>query len=58
MIRQELLRVEADLERELERLELDCASCGRRIHWVSGLGVSAGHSAHREPAPHGEPVLA
>jgi hypothetical protein len=58
MIRQELLRVKSDLERELERLELDCASCGRRVHWVSGLGVRAGHWAHREPAPHGEPVLA
>ncbi|HET9723051.1 MAG TPA: hypothetical protein VFR44_04315 [Actinomycetota bacterium] len=57
MIRQELLRVKAELERELERLELDCSACGRRIHWVAGLGVRAGHWAHREPAPHGAPVL-
>lgn len=58
MIRQELLRVKAELERELERLELDCSACGRRVHWVSGLGVRVGHWAHREPAPHGAPVLA
>jgi hypothetical protein len=24
------------------------------VHWVGGLGVSPGHWAHREPAPHGE----
>ena len=58
VIRQELLRVKAELERELERLELDCTSCGQRVHWVSGLGVRAGHRAHREPAPHGAPVIA
>ena len=57
-IRLELRRVKADLERELERLVLDCSKCGQRVHWVPGLGVSQGHWAHREPAPHGEPVLA
>lgn len=36
MIRQELLAVKAELERELERLELDCSACGRRVHWLSG----------------------
>lgn len=57
MLRLELLNVKADLERELGRLVLDCSKCGRLVHWVSGLGVTPGHWAHREPAPHGEPVL-
>jgi hypothetical protein len=57
MLRLELLQVKADLERELGRLVLDCSKCGRLVHWVSGLGVSPGHWAHREPAPHGVPVL-
>jgi hypothetical protein len=57
MLRLELLQVKADLERELGRLVLDCSKCGRLVHWVSGLGVTPGHWAHREPAPHGEPVL-
>ncbi len=51
----ELLNVKADLERELEQLVLDCLKCGQRVHWVPGLGVTAGHWAHREPAPHCEP---
>jgi hypothetical protein len=57
MLRLELLKVKADLERELGRLVLDCSKCGRLVHWVSGLGVSPGHWAHREPAPHGVPLL-
>lgn len=57
MLRLELLKVKADLERELGRLVLDCSDCGRLVHWVSGLGATAGHWAHREPAPHGDPVL-
>jgi hypothetical protein len=27
------------------------------LHWIVGLGVSPGHWAHREPAPHGEPAV-
>ena len=57
MLRLELLRVKADLERELEDFSLDCSKCGLDVHWVSGLGVSPGHWAHREPAPHGEPAV-
>jgi hypothetical protein len=48
--------VKANLERELGTFVLDCADCGRTVHWVAGLGVSAGR-AHREPVPHGEPVV-
>jgi hypothetical protein len=55
MLRLELLKVKADLERELEDFVLDCSKCD--VHWVSGLGVSTGHWAHREPAPHGEPAV-
>jgi hypothetical protein len=57
MLRLELLQVKADLERELSRLVLDCSDCGQTVHWVSGLGASPGHWAHREPAPHGEPLV-
>jgi len=57
MVRQQLLLVKADLERELGRLVLDCSACGRTVHWVAGLAVAPGHWAHREPAPHGEPMI-
>jgi hypothetical protein len=57
MLRLELLNVKADLERALGRLVLHCTACGRTVHWVSGVVVSPGHCAHREPAPHGEPVI-
>jgi hypothetical protein len=57
MLRLELLQVKADLERELEDFVLNCSKCGLDVHWVSGLGVSPGHWAHREPAPHGEPAI-
>jgi hypothetical protein len=57
MLRLELLKVKADLERELEDFVPNCSKCGLDVHWVGGLGVSPGHWAHREPAPHGEPVL-
>jgi hypothetical protein len=56
MLRLELLNVKADLERELETFSLNCSACGLDVHWVSGLGVSPGHWAHREPAPHGDPL--
>jgi hypothetical protein len=55
MLRLELLKVKA--ERELEDFSLNCSRCGLDVHWVSGLGVSPGHWAHREPAPHGEPAV-
>lgn len=57
LLRLELLKVKADLERELGQLVLDCSDCGRTVRWVSGLGPSPGHWAHREPAPHGYPVV-
>jgi hypothetical protein len=57
MLRMELLKVKADLERELEDFSLNCSKCGLDVHWVSGLGVTPGHWAHREPATHGEPVV-
>lgn len=57
MLRLELLKVKAELERELEDFSLDCSKCGLDVHWVSGLGVIPGHWAHREPAPHGEPAV-
>lgn len=57
MLRLELLNVKADLERELAQLVLDCSRCGQTVHWVIGLGVTAGRWAHREPAPHGEPAV-
>jgi hypothetical protein len=55
MLRLELLKVKADLERELEDFILNCSKCGLEVHCVCGLGVTPGHWAHREPAPHGEP---
>ena len=57
MLRLDLLRAKADLEGELSELVLDCSTCRQTVHWVTGLGVSPGQWAHREPAPHGEPVL-
>jgi hypothetical protein len=57
MLRLELLKVEADLERELEDFVLNCSRCGLDVHWVSGLGVSPGRWARGEPAPHGEPAI-
>jgi hypothetical protein len=56
MLRLELLRTKAELERGLSEFSLTCADCGRNVHWVSGLGNAAGHWSHAEPAPHGEPA--
>jgi hypothetical protein len=53
----ELLKTKADIERELETWVPNCTRCGLDVHWVSGLGVTPGHWAHREPAPHGEPAV-
>jgi hypothetical protein len=36
MLRQELLDVKRDLERELGELVLACSKCGRTVHWVAG----------------------
>ncbi|HEX7072018.1 MAG TPA: hypothetical protein VF190_14490 [Rhodothermales bacterium] len=47
MLRAELLSVKADLERELEKVVLDCSVCGKRVHYVGGLGVRAGHGRTR-----------
>lgn len=57
MLRLELLKTKAALERELGRLVLDCSRCWRNVHWVSGLGVEPGHWAHAEPAPNHEPAV-
>jgi hypothetical protein len=57
MLRLELLKVKADLERELEDFSLNCSKCGLDVHWVSGLGITPGHWAHQEPAPHGGPAV-
>jgi hypothetical protein len=56
-LRLELLKVKADLERELETWSLNCTECGLDAHWVGRLGVSPGHWAHGEPALHGEPAV-
>jgi hypothetical protein len=40
LLRLELLKVKGDLERELGRWVLDCRRCNRRVHWVSGIGVT------------------
>ena len=42
MLRLELLKVKADLERELETWSLNCTKYGLDVHWISGLGVSPG----------------
>jgi hypothetical protein len=57
MLRLELLKTKAELERGLAEFSLTCADCGRNVHWVSGLGNAAGHWSHAEPAPHGEPAV-
>ena len=58
-VRLELLKVRADLERELGKLVLNCQRCGMEVHWVQGISVAdhPGHWGHRFPAPHGEPVV-
>jgi hypothetical protein len=57
MLRQELLLVKADLERELGTWARDCGA----MRSDSSLGFSAwrcsGHWAHQEPAPHGSPLV-
>jgi hypothetical protein len=48
MLRVELLKAKAELERGLGEFLLTCADCGRN-HWVSGLGNAAGHWSHAGP---------
>src|SRR5262245_8043840 len=57
MLRLELLKTKAELERGLEEFLLTCGDCGRDVHWVSGLGKAAGQWSHAEPAPHGAPSV-
>jgi hypothetical protein len=57
ILRHEILQLKADLEAELGLLVLDCRECGGTVHWVAGAGSAPGHWAHREPAPHGDPVV-
>jgi hypothetical protein len=56
MLRLELLKTMAELERGLEEFSLTCTDCGRDVHWVSSLWV-AGHWSHAEPAPHDAPAV-
>jgi hypothetical protein len=49
MLRLELLKVKADLERELEDFVLNCSKCGLDVHWIAGLGVTPGHWANGSP---------
>ena len=59
MLRLELLKVKADLERDLATWVLDCIACGMEVHWVQGVSMAdPGHWGHRFPAPHGEPSIA
>jgi hypothetical protein len=55
MLRLELLKTKAELERSLSELVLDCTACGMEVHWVQGVSVAdPGHRGHRHPAPSGE----
>ena len=40
MLRLELLKVKADLERELGTWVLDCKACGMEVHWVQGVSMA------------------
>jgi hypothetical protein len=51
MLRLELLKVKADLERELEDFSLNCTKCGLDVHWVSGLGVHLATGRTGSPRP-------
>ena len=35
-LRLELLKVKANLERELGKLVLNCTACGQEVYWVQG----------------------
>jgi hypothetical protein len=58
LIRLELLKVKADLERELGELVLDCTQCGTEVHWVQGISMAdPGPLGASFPAPHREPGI-
>jgi hypothetical protein len=57
MLRLELLKVKADLERELEHFSLNCSKCGSTCIGSPASASSRGTGAHREPSPHGEPAV-
>src|SRR5262245_55821548 len=58
MLRLELLKTKAELERGLSEFVLDCTACGMEVHWVQGISMSdPGHWGHRFPAPHGDPSV-
>src|SRR5262245_14509495 len=58
MLRLELLKTKAELERGLSEFVLECTACGMDVHWIQGISVAdPGHWGHRHPAPHGEPVV-
>jgi hypothetical protein len=57
MLRLELLKVKGRPRAGAETWVPNCTKCGLDVHWGSGLGLSPGHWAHREPAPHGEPAI-
>ena len=54
----ELLKVKADLERELGTWVLDCTACGMEVRRVQGISMAdRGHCGHGFSAPHGEPSI-
>ena len=56
MLRLELLKTKADLERGLSEFVLNCTACGMELYWGQGTNMSdPGHLGARRPAPHGEP---
>jgi hypothetical protein len=50
MLRLELLKVKPTSSASSRHGCRTARSAGLDVHWVSGLGVSPGHWAHREPA--------
>ncbi|HKN80334.1 MAG TPA: hypothetical protein VJZ98_03250 [Actinomycetota bacterium] len=57
MLRLELLKVKADLERPLEDFSLSGSTCGLDVHFGQRPRHPPGHWADREPAPHGDAVV-
>jgi hypothetical protein len=55
MLRLELLKSKAELERGLSEFSLTCSDCGRDVHWVSGLANAAAirHTRNRHRMPVG-----
>jgi hypothetical protein len=40
LLRLELLKTKAELERGLSKFVLDCTACGQGILWVQGVGMA------------------